>query len=122
MDDSAPAGLERPEHHPVADGRKLPPRDDPVAEAAGDGGQQVRMARVHRIDMLVLEGDARGNEAFSAERLEIRRESIVPTQRVKLHDPEGTTAAGQPLMSGISRGGRGVLVMMLCKGAQDGSS
>ena len=93
MDDGPSARDERPEHDPVANGRELPPRDNPVAEAASHGGQQVRMARVHRVDMLVLEGDAAGHEPFRRELLEIRGESPVPAKRVKLHDPEGSTAA-----------------------------
>jgi hypothetical protein len=43
--------------------------------------------------MLVLEGDAAGNEPFRRELLEIRGESPIPAKRVKLHDPEGSTAA-----------------------------
>jgi hypothetical protein len=112
MNHGAPARHERTEHDPVTDGRELPPRGDLVAESASDGGQQVRISCVHGIDVLVLEGDAGRNEALADERLKCRRKSVVPSEGMKVHDAERSTAAGAVRTGRILRTRDGVKPIM----------
>src|SRR5512137_1320478 len=63
-----------------------------MPQAAGNGGQQIRVPRVDRVDVLVLERDAGGHQALRGECAEVRREPVVPAEREKIHEPERSTA------------------------------
>lgn len=74
-----------PDRDPVAHGRQLGARFGLVQQPAGaDGGDFAAFAQEH-VGMLVLEGDARGQQAGLGMELERAGEVLVPAERREVH-------------------------------------
>ena len=101
LDDAPPPGLERPGAPPSRrrPGTRAAPRS--VAQAARHRRQQVRVARVHGVDVLVLEGDAAGHGPVGGKRRERRGERLVPAERVQIHAPRVAQRPGSAGRPGI---------------------